>query len=254
MQRRKRQIQEYLNRKEKEQIEESIRKSKEKLKECYDNDIVIPHELKERTELISEVLYNLHYDENQEDIKVFITTSREPSSMLREFAKRISLIFNGKLISRGQMNQSDFMNMIISDNVGLLITVNESKGSPSNISFNFIKVAKNFHFTILNYKVNKSMEKRTVKENCALMVEGIENKIGLEFKNLISLIFKMHDEFSRVLVLKNDDDLISFRHFFLEKQIVEDFFNFDIKLYKVDNEVEEEFVSRNFINSTKKVF
>ncbi|KCZ75075.1 hypothetical protein H311_03953, partial [Anncaliia algerae PRA109] len=107
MQRRKRQIQEYLNRKEKEQIEESIRKSKEKLKECYDNDIVIPHELKEKTELISEVLYNLHYDENQENIKVFITTSREPSSMLREFAKRISLIFNGKLISRGQMNQSD---------------------------------------------------------------------------------------------------------------------------------------------------
>lgn len=253
MQKRKQQLQEYLNRKEKEQIEEAINQSKEKLKECYETETKLPHELKEKENLISEILYNLHYQETKELLKVFVTTSRGPSSMLREFSKRISLIFNGKLVSRGQTNQSEFMEMVVSDNVGLLITTTESHGLPASLSFNFIKVGKCFHFTILNYRAKKEVEKRNLKQNCALMFEGIENKIGIEFKNLVSLIFKMHEQFSRVLLFKNENDILSFKHFFLENKIVEDVFSFDMKLYKIDNEIEEEFVARNFINSTNKI-
>jgi U3 small nucleolar ribonucleoprotein protein IMP4 len=139
---------EYLYRKSLEQKEQSIFERKQKLKDAIYSGKSIPSELrKEAHELQKE----LQFDENQKDPsthvddeyyragevdpKVLITTSRDPSSRLTQFAKEMKLMVpNSTRMNRGGYVIGDIVETCRKNDATDLIIFHEHRGQPG---FNF---------------------------------------------------------------------------------------------------------------------
>jgi len=73
------------------------------------------------------------------DPKVLITTSRDPSSRLQQFAKEMKLIFpNSQRINRGNYVIKDVVNACKSNEVTDLIILHEHRGQPGKNHINII--------------------------------------------------------------------------------------------------------------------
>ena len=66
-----------------------------------------------------------------EDPKIVITTSRDPSSKLKQFAKELRLIFpNSQRLNRGTYEYKQLMDACRANNVTDFIVVHEHRGVP----------------------------------------------------------------------------------------------------------------------------
>ncbi|CAG8565803.1 8535_t:CDS:2 [Funneliformis mosseae] len=138
---------EYLYKKSLETKEKQIYERKQKIKEAIREGRPIPTEL--RTEA-TQLQKDLNFDEAQNepsshiddeyaragiyDPKVLITTSRDPSSRLSQFAKEMRLVFpNSQRINRGNSVVKDLVNACKTNDVTDLIIVHEHRGEPDGL-------------------------------------------------------------------------------------------------------------------------
>ena len=69
-----------------------------------------------------------------EDPKIVITTSRDPSSKLKQFAKELRLIFpNSQRLNRGSYEYNQLMDACRANNVTDFIVCHENRGVPDGI-------------------------------------------------------------------------------------------------------------------------
>lgn len=243
----KRDFRKYLKQKDEEKkIQE---KNISIIKECYEKNLPIPFHLKkEALNLMDHVIFENKI--RKEPKQLYLTTSRDPSSKLRQFVKHLSLIFNGISISRGNMTIKELCDQKLN-----LIIIGETKGNASSLILTFPN-GPTFYFSIHNLFFMR--RERSIKRNLNLILENFNSEIGNLVKNHFSLLFPFEKEGKRNLIFINKDDLICVRHFFYEdNKLIKDNISFDMKLYKIckgtlEFEGDPIFSLKNFINTSGK--
>lgn len=203
-----------------------------------------------------------------EDPKIMVTTSRDPSSKLKQFAKEIRLILpNSQRINRGNYEMKALLQACRSNDVTDLVLVQEHRGVPDGITICHLPYGPTAYFTLSNVVMRHDIpECGTMSEAYPhLIFHNFSSRLGERVKSVLKYIFPVPKEDTRrVITFSNEDDFISFRHHTYKKverqiELEEVGPRFEMKIYKIilgtlDNEdsADVEWVFRPYMNTTKK--
>ncbi len=169
------------------------------------------------------------YDENQKenlddeyaragerDPKILLTTSRDPSSKLTQFAKEMKLMFpNSQRMNRGNYVIGDIVDACRKYEATDLIILHEHRGQPDGMVISHLPYGPTAYFTLHNVVFRHDIpEAGKVSEQYPhLIFDKFSSKLGQRVMNIIKYLFPVpKEEGTRVMTFANDADYISFRH------------------------------------------
>jgi U3 small nucleolar ribonucleoprotein protein IMP4 len=273
---------EYLYRKSLEGQERVIYERKQRIKAALREGKEIPTELRdEADELRKEVeaedertsQLRTHVDDEYAkagmiDPKICVTTSRKPSSRLKQFAKEVRLLFpNSQRINRGNTKTDELVNVCRQNGFTDIVMLQEHRGEPDGIAICHLPFGPTAYFTLTNTVMRHDIENRgTISEAYPhLIFNGFESRLGERLKNVLRYLFPVPREDSRrVITFSNENDFISFRHHNYRKtghkevELIEIGPRFEMRPYQLrlgtlDMETaENEWVYRPYLNTTRK--
>ncbi|KAJ2808837.1 snoRNA-binding rRNA-processing protein imp4 [Coemansia guatemalensis] len=220
---------EYLYKKSLETQERQTFEKKQKLKEALREGRPIPTELQNEAEELNKAL---KLDEAQADAeatqddeyaragiydpKVVVTTSRDPSTRLQQFAKEMRLVIpNSQRINRGNYVVSEVVETCKANQVTDLVVVHETRGQPDGLIVSHLPYGPTVHFTLYNVVLRHDIENRgNISEAYPhLIFENFSSRLGGRIKSVLRYLFPVpKQDTKRVLTFANDSDFISFRH------------------------------------------
>lgn len=277
---------EFLFRKSLEGKEKELYEKKRKIRQALEEGKPIPSELRrEEAELRHQVeleddntaVPRTHIDDEyahagERDPKILITTSRDPSSRLVQFAKEVKLLFpNSQRVNRGGMVVSDLVESCRSHDYTDLVMVHEHRGEPDGLVVCHLPYGPTAYFGIFNavlrHDIGDKAQVGTMSEAYPrLIFDRFTSKLGARVASILKYLFPppKHDA-KRVITFANQSDYISFRHHTYEmpkgaKSITlkECGPRFELKLYQIklgtldQPHAENEFVLRSYTNSAKR--
>jgi len=154
------------------------------------------------------------------DPSVLVTTSRDPSSRLRTFAKEVRLLFpTSKLINRGGYVLPDLVESAKTANITDLILLHEHRGTPTAITISHLPHGPTASFSLHNVILRADIpgaQKGTVSESYPnLIFDGFKTKLGDRTIQILKHLFPPRERGSvgnRVVTFRNIEDSIEFRH------------------------------------------
>eukprot|EP01132_Coremiostelium_polycephalum_P001391 gene1391-1758_t len=271
--------QEYLYRKNLEGKEKDIYEKKRKIKKALDEGKPIPTELVDfefthRDEMKLDKLDEHRPSIDDEyaraginDPKVFITTSRDPSSRLTQFAKELKMIFpNSQKMNRGAHVIKELVDASRSNDVTDLVIVHEHRGEPVGLVITHLPFGPTAYFEIKNCIMIHDIQDSSPASLAFphLIFDNFTTPLGERTQNILKYLFPVpKDDSRRIITFSNRDDYISFRHHIYEKDGHKNILlkeigpRFELKLYKIQlgtvdqEEADVEWVYRPYMNSTK---
>ncbi|XP_023211675.1 U3 small nucleolar ribonucleoprotein protein IMP4-like isoform X2 [Centruroides sculpturatus] len=273
---------EYLYRKSIENKERLIAEKKEKIKNAIEGNKVIPTDLREEALTLQKSLdwddeggegVTSHMDDEYrwagvEDPKIVVTTSRDPSSKLKQFAKEIRLIFpNSQRMNRGNYEIKQIVEACRANDVTDFIIVHETRGIPDGLIISHLPFGPTAYFTLLNTVMRHDIPNLgTMSEAYPhLIFHNFKSRVGKRVMNILKYLFPVpKPDSQRVITFVNQDDYISFRHHTYKKvkkevELQEVGPRFELKLYEIKlGTIDEEKVAdvewalRPYMNTAKK--
>jgi len=273
---------EYLYRKSLEAQRESAAKDREQVRGAIEDGKSIAGHLAYQSIPLSKVselddegqeLITSHEDDEYryagvQDPKVVITTSVDPSSRLKMFAKEMKLIFpNSQRINRGAHNIKELITACRANDVTDFILIHETRGQPDNLIISHLPYGPTAFFTICNAVMRHDIPNMgTMSEAYPhLVFHGFTTKLGKRVTDVLKYLYPVpKPDSKRVISFVNNEDYISFRHHNYKKVdgeiIMEEVGpRFELKLYKIilgtldlENTADVEWVLRPYMNTTKK--
>ncbi|KAJ3045413.1 snoRNA-binding rRNA-processing protein imp4 [Rhizophlyctis rosea] len=271
---------EYLYRKALESKDRQIYDRKQRLKEALAEGKALPSDLRRDA---ADLQKELQYDESQNaptthvddeysrageiDPKILITTSRDPSSRLQQFAKEMRLMFpNSSRINRGNYVIKDIVDACRSNEATDLILLHETRGQPDGMVISHFPHGPTAYFTLHNVVLRHDIPDRgTVSEQYPhLIFEKFNSKLGQRVQNILKYLFPVpKDESKRVMTFANESDFVSYRHHVYHKvgnevQLAEVGPRFEMRLYEIKlgtvdvTEADTEWVYRPYQRTAKK--
>lgn len=277
---------EYLYRKSLEGKEKVHYEKKRTLKKALEEGRPVPTELKgEANKLKAEIdlederTANLrtHQDDEyaraaEQDPRVLITTSRDPSTRLAQFAKEMKLIFpNSTRVNRGGQVISELVASARSGGYTDIVMMHEHRGEPDGMIVCHLPFGPTAYFglvnTVLRHDIKQTTPLGKVKEVAPhLILENFTTPLGARVGTILKHLFPMPKEDSkRIITFANTKDYISFRHHMYVKprgdksvELTESGPRFELRLYQlklgtVESETAEvEWAIRPHMRSGKK--
>jgi len=273
---------EYIYRKSIEDRDRTIVEKKQKIKRALDENKPIPTDLRKDAISIQKTLdwegeggdgLTTNVDDEYkwagvDDPKIMITTSRDPSSRLKMFAKEVRLIFpNSQRINRGNYEINQLVNACRANDVTDLIMLSEHRGVPDGMIVSHLPYGPTAYFTLSNVVMRHDIpDVGTMSEAYPhLIFHKFSSKLGERVKNILKYLFPVpKEENKRVVTLANQEDYISFRHHVYKKverdiELTEIGPRFEMKLYQlilgtidVADSSDVEWVYRPYMNTAKK--
>ncbi|KAJ1955313.1 snoRNA-binding rRNA-processing protein imp4, partial [Linderina pennispora] len=220
---------EYLYKKSLEIQERQTFEKKQKLKEALRDGKPIPTELQDEAEQLNQ---QLKFDEAAEsltstqddeyaragiyDPKVVVTTSRDPSTRLQQFAKELRLVFpNAQRINRGNYIVSEIVETCKANEVTDLVIVHETRGQPDGLIISHFPYGPTVHFTLYNVVLRHDIKDQgNISEAYPhLIFENFNSALGSRIRSVLKYLFPVPKvDSKRVMTFYNDSDFISFRH------------------------------------------
>ncbi|PVU97097.1 hypothetical protein BB559_002147 [Furculomyces boomerangus] len=272
---------EYLYKKSLEDKERQTYEKKQRLKEALKDGRPIPTELKKDSEVL---LKTLPFDEAQEspsthiddeyamagvyDPKVVITTSRDPSSRLAQFAKEMRLVFpNAQRINRGNYVIQELVDTCKANEVSDLVILHEHRGEPDGMIISHFPHGPTVYFTLYNVVLRHDIKDQGNMSEAYphLIFDNFSSNLGSRIQNVLKHLFPVPKEDSkRVMTFANRSDFISFRHHVYVKtaynkvEIAEVGPRFELKPYEIRlgtvdiAEAQIEWVLRNYQRTARK--
>uniref|UniRef100_A0A5F9DVV9 IMP U3 small nucleolar ribonucleoprotein 4 n=1 Tax=Oryctolagus cuniculus TaxID=9986 RepID=A0A5F9DVV9_RABIT len=221
---------EYLYRKAREEAQRSAQERKDKVRRALEENRLIPTELRREALALQGSLefddaggegVTSHMDDEYrwagvEDPKIMITTSRDPSSRLKMFAKELKLVFPGAQ----RMN----------------------RGTPVGLIVSHLPFGPTAYFTLCNVVMRHDIpDLGTMSEaKPHLITHGFTSRLGKRVSDILRYLFPVpKDDSHRVITFANQDDYISFRHHVYKKtdhrnvELTEVGPRFELKLYMI---------------------
>ncbi|CAK5262743.1 unnamed protein product [Mycena citricolor] len=282
LRRQARERREYVYAKSLESQERQTYERKQQLKDALATGKALPTELKKDAKALGK---DLALDEAQadptshidneysragvQDPKIVITTSRDPSSKLLQFAKEMRLVFpNSHRINRGNYVVKELADACRANEVTDLIVLHEHRGVPDAMIVSHFPHGPTVYFTLNNVTLRHdigSYKSSTVSEQYPhLIFENFSSRLGERIRDVLKFLFPVPKEDSkRVMTFSNENDFISFRHHVFVKvsrqvQLAEVGPRFDMKPYEIrqgtfeQNEAEREWVLAHYARTSKK--
>mmetsp|Transcript_18686 Transcript_18686/g.40175 ORF Transcript_18686/g.40175 Transcript_18686/m.40175 type:complete len:297 (+) Transcript_18686:130-1020(+) len=277
---------EYLYRKSLEGKERAEYERKLLLKRALEEGKPIPTELrKDEAQLRKEIeleddntaVPRTHIDDEyahagEADPKVLVTTSRDPSSRLTQFAKEMKLMIpNSQRINRGGMVLTELVESCRSHDFTDIVVLHEHRGEPDGMVVCHLPFGPTAYFGVFNavlrHDIGQKKEVGTVSEAYPhLIFDQFSSKLGQRFHTILKHLFPVpKDDTRRVITFANRDDYISVRHhtYAMPKGVssvalTECGPRFELKPYQIklgtmdQAHVESEWVLRSYTRSAKK--
>lgn len=208
----------------------------------------------------------------EHDPKVLVTTSRDPSSRLVQFAKEMKLVVpNSQRINRGGMVLSELVETCRSHDFTDIIVLHEHRGEPDGMVVCHLPYGPTAYFglfnTVLRHDIGQKKEVGTISEAFPhLIFDRFSSSLGSRVCTILKHIFPVpKDESKRVITFANRDDYISFRHhtYLMPKgaksvSLTECGPRFEMKLYQIklgtmdQAHADNEWVLRSYTRAAKK--
>nr|CAD7412756.1 unnamed protein product [Timema poppensis] len=204
-----------------------------------------------------------------EDPKVMITTSRDPSSRLKMFAKELRLIIpNSQRMNRGNYEMKQLLHACRANDITDFIIVHEHRGVPDNLVICHLPYGPTSYFTMTDVVMRHDIPKLgTMSEQYPhLIFHNFKTKLGTRVMSILKHLYPVPKEDSRrVITFANHDDYISFKHHTYKKvngkdiELTEVGPRFQLKLYEIKlgtldlgNAVDTEWALRPYMNTALK--
>ncbi len=218
MKRQTRERREFLYRKQKSQ-ELQLKQSKQlELKQALQSNRRVKATAKDVKEL-DYYLDSTPFDDEYNSAKephVMVTTSRDPSVRLQQFAKEIKLMFpNSQRINRGGAVLNDLVDAARASSATDLVIIHETRGKPDGMIISHFPYGPTAWFSLSGVVMRHDIPDRgTVSEQFPhLIFNNFKSKLGIRCQQILKHLFPVPKEDSkRVLTFSNDSDFISFRH------------------------------------------
>ncbi|KAK3864167.1 hypothetical protein Pcinc_030122 [Petrolisthes cinctipes] len=205
-----------------------------------------------------------------EDPKVVITTSRDPSSKLKQFAKEIKLLFpNSQRLNRGNFETKQLMEACRNNDITDFIVLHETRGNPDAMLISHLPNGPTAYFNLTDVVMRHDIPNMgTMSEQFPhLIFHNFKSKLGLRTRNILKYLFPVpKDDSQRVVSFINLDDWILFRQHTFKKvnegkdhELNEIGPRFSMKLYKImmgtleqEGAADIEFVLKPYLNTARK--
>jgi U3 small nucleolar ribonucleoprotein protein IMP4 len=202
------------------------------------------------------------------DPRVCVTTSREPSSRLKQFAKEVNLIVpNATRVNRGGYRVDELVATCREADFTDMIVVQETRGEPDGLVISHLPHGPTAFFSLSNTVLRHDIAGVGSMSEAYphVILPGFESKLGRRLGNVLKCLFPVpKPDTKRLMTFSNDDDFISFRHHMFARQGPEKVAlsevgpRFEMRLYQLrlgtlDNkDAENEYVLRPYQNTSKK--
>jgi U3 small nucleolar ribonucleoprotein protein IMP4 len=222
--------QEYLERKQNEKVHSAIEQRKDQLRAALSSGEQLPGHLrkdatilKKFVELDDDATKHARTTVDDEyasagvtDPRVMVTTSRDPSQKLLEFAKEVRLVVpNAVRLNRGNISVHQLMDAARKDNFSDVIVLQEAQGVPDSLTISHLPLGPTVIFTLHNLVTRHDIEDvGTMSEQYPhLIFENFTTPLGQRIRDVLKYLFPVpKPEATRVLTFDNSNDFISFRH------------------------------------------
>jgi U3 small nucleolar ribonucleoprotein protein IMP4 len=202
------------------------------------------------------------------DPKIFITTSRNPSTRLNKFAKELRLIFpNSEKVNRGNSVVKQLVTYCRASEVTDLVIVHEHRGEPDGLIVCHLPYGPTAYFGLMNCVLRHDVQdKETVSQAAPhLIFHRFDSKLGERTQTILKHLFPVpKPDSKRVITFANENDFISFRHHTYKKtppkdvELTEIGPRFEMRLYQIKlgtidmQEAQNEWVLRPYISNSKR--
>lgn len=276
-----RQRQEFLERKQKESVHESIHQRKAQLRNALDTATPLPGHLKkdavtlkkfvelddDRTKRLRTTVDDEYALAGVSDPKVLVTTSRDPSGKLMEFTKEMRLMIpNAVRMNRGGIAVPQVVEAARRDNFTDIVLLSESKGIPDSVTISHLPLGPTVVFTVHNLVTRHEIEGvgHMSEQAPHLIFENFSTELGQRIRDVLKYVFPVpRQDATRVLTFDNTNDFISFRHHTFEKKgekvtLTEVGPRFELQPYRVLQgtidmpDAETEWVMHPFLNTARR--
>jgi U3 small nucleolar ribonucleoprotein protein IMP4 len=203
------------------------------------------------------------------DPRICVTTSRSPSSRLKQFAKEVKLLFpNSTRINRGNNRVDELMESCRQSEFSDVVIVQETRGEPDGLVICHLPLGPTAFFTLSNAVLRHDLNPPAAPMSEAyphIILNGFSTELGKRVGNILKCLFPVpRADAKRVVTFANDNDFISFRHHMYSKASHDSVTlhevgpRFEMRLYQIrlgtleQKEADNEYVLRSFQNTSAK--
>jgi len=207
----------------------------------------------------------------ENDPRIVVTTSRDPSTKLMQFAKELRLLFpNTTRLNRGNLVISELVKTAKAGEITDIIIAHETRGVPDGLVVSHLPHGPTAYFNLSNVVMRhdiRGADLGTVSEAYPhLIFDNFHSKLGRRLSTILKHLYPVPKEDSkRIMTFVNSQDVVSFRHHVYEKNgkrkedidLTEVGPRFEMQLYQIrlgtldQNEADDEWVLRPFMNTAK---
>ena len=277
---------EYLYRKSLSTNESSTYEAKRRIRDALSQGKSLPTELrasydKLKTEIDHEDTKHAtntnHVDDEYGDVgfsdpRVCVTTSRSPSSRLKQFSKEMKvLIPNSTRINRGTHRVDELLEVCKTSDFTDLVVVQETRGEPDGLIVCHLPLGPTAYFTLNGAVLRHDLEGGAAPMSEAyphIILNNFTTELGKRVGNILKCLFPVPKiDTRRIVTFSNDNDHISFRHHVYSKEngnttdkvsLYEVGPRFEMRLYQIKlgtlemKDAENEYVLKPYMNTAHK--
>lgn len=274
---------EYLYRKSLEGSEKVAYEKKRQVREALAAGKALPTELRASYDKLKDAVdaedtrtseVRTHIDDEYGDAgliepRVCVTTSRDPSSRLKQFAKEVKLLIpNSTRINRGNNRVDELMDSCRQSEYSDVVIVQETRGEPDGLVVCHLPLGPTAFFSLSSAVLRHDLNPPAAPMSEAyphIILNNFNTELGKRVGNILKCIFPVpRADSKRVVTFSNDNDFISFRHHMYSKpthdsvEIHEVGPRFEMRLYQVrlgtleQKEADNEYVLRPYQNTATK--
>ncbi|KAL9182509.1 hypothetical protein ACHAXT_013161 [Thalassiosira profunda] len=211
-------------------------------------------------------------DAGWSDPRVCVTTSRSPSSRLKQFSKEMKLLIpNATRINRGTHRVDELVDVCKTSDFTDLVVVQETRGEPDGLIVCHLPLGPTAYFTLNGAVLRHDLEGGAAPMSEAyphIILNNFQTDLGQRVGNILKCLFPIpKPDTKRIVTFSNDDDHVSFRHHVYSKEggnttdkvtLYEVGPRFEMRLYQIKlgtlemKDAENEYVLRPYMNTASK--
>lgn len=202
--------------------------------------------------------------------RVCVTTSRDPSSRLKQFAKEVKLLIpNATRVNRGNSRVDSLMESCKQQEFSDVVVVQETRGEPDGLVVCHLPLGPTAFFSlssaVLRHDLHDPPAAPMSEAYPHIILNNFSTDLGRRVGNILKCLFPVpKPDSQRVVTFSNDRDFISFRHHMYSKvshdavQLHEVGPRFEMRLYQIrlgtleQKEADTEYVLRPYQNTASK--
>ncbi|TNJ27228.1 putative U3 small nucleolar ribonucleoprotein IMP4 [Giardia muris] len=153
--------------------------------------------------------------------KLLLTTSRDPSTRLKAFAKELRILFpTAQRVNRGSHTIGELVSVARESGFTDLLLVHETRGNPDGLIVSHLPYGPTAHFTLSDVVLRSEVKEigTALEQAPHLIFEGFQSPLGHRFRKVLQHLFPTaRKESRRVCTFVNRQGYLLFRQHAFQK-------------------------------------